>query len=64
MVKVLLALTSYNETFTVTVKTGVFVVEALHPFEVFRKKGMKSNLLLRQVLLDGMIIVWSQIFEW
>ena len=52
MVKVLLALTSYNETFTVTVKTGVFVVEALHPFEVFRK-NMKSNLLLNRYFWMG-----------
>lgn len=45
MVKVLLALTSYNETFySDGKKTGVFVVEALHPFEVFRKKGYEIQL--------------------
>ncbi|EMG47160.1 GLX3 Glyoxalase 3 [Candida maltosa Xu316] len=40
MVKVLLAVTSANPVFYADGKrTGIFVVEALHPFEVFRKKG-------------------------
>ena len=40
MVKVLLALTSANPVFYADGKrTGVFVVEALHPFEVYKKKG-------------------------
>lgn len=42
MVKVLLALTSANPVFyNDGKKTGVFVVEALHPFEVYRKKGFE-----------------------
>ncbi|CAI4038380.1 hypothetical protein SMKI_04G7240 [Saccharomyces mikatae IFO 1815] len=42
--KVLLALTSYNDVFySDGAKTGVFVVEALHPFNTFRKKGYEVD---------------------
>lgn len=40
MVKVLIAITSYNEKFYENgSRTGVFVVEALHPYDVFTKSG-------------------------
>ncbi|CAI4953996.1 CGH_3_HP_G0000460.mRNA.1.CDS.1 [Saccharomyces cerevisiae] len=42
--KVLLALTSYNDVFySDGAKTGVFVVEALHPFNTFRKEGFEVD---------------------
>ncbi|CAI4372841.1 AEH_G0013850.mRNA.1.CDS.1 [Saccharomyces cerevisiae] len=42
--KVLLALTSYNDVFYGDgAKTGVFVVEALHPFNTFRKEGFEVD---------------------
>jgi putative intracellular protease/amidase len=40
MVKALIAVTSYNEPFYADgKKTGLFLTEALHPFEVFRAQG-------------------------
>lgn len=42
--KVLISLTSYNDVFYEDgMKTGVFVVEALHPFNTFRKEGLKVD---------------------
>ncbi|KAG7194586.1 plasma membrane heat shock protein [Scheffersomyces spartinae] len=41
MVKALIAVSSYNGVFYDDgAKTGLFVVEALHPFNVFRKRGI------------------------
>ncbi|CAH00198.1 uncharacterized protein KLLA0_D00682g [Kluyveromyces lactis] len=40
MTRVLIALTSYNEAFfTDGAKTGVFAVEALHPFNYYKEQG-------------------------
>lgn len=40
MVKALIAVTSYNEEFYPDgKKTGLFITEALHPFQVFKAKG-------------------------
>ncbi|KOG96480.1 uncharacterized protein DI49_4808 [Saccharomyces eubayanus] len=42
--KVLLALTSYNDVFySDGSKTGVFAVEALHPFNTFKKEGFEVD---------------------
>lgn len=42
--KVLLALTSYNGDFYEDgAKTGVFVVEAMHPFNLFTEKGFEVD---------------------
>lgn len=42
--KVLLAITSYNEVFYQDgAKTGLFLVEALHPFEVFKDNGYEVD---------------------
>lgn len=44
MTKALIAITSYNEPFYEDgAKTGVFAVEALHPYEVFIKHGVKVD---------------------
>lgn len=44
MTKALIAITSYNEPFYEDgAKTGVFVVEALHPYEVFIKHGVEVD---------------------
>lgn len=42
--KVLIAVTSYNEVFYQDgAKTGLFLVEALHPFEVFKDNGYEVD---------------------
>lgn len=42
--KILLAVTSYNEVFYQDgAKTGLFLVEALHPFEVFKDNGYEVD---------------------
>lgn len=42
--KILLAITSYNEAFYHDgAKTGLFLVEALHPFEVFKDNGYEVD---------------------
>ncbi|QLL35118.1 hypothetical protein HG536_0H04940 [Torulaspora globosa] len=44
MVKALIAITSYNEVFYQDgARAGVFVVEALHPYEVLREKGVEVD---------------------
>lgn len=44
MVKVLIALTSYNEQFYADgAKTGVFVIEALHPFNFYKEQGCEVD---------------------
>lgn len=44
MVKALIAITSYNEKFYENgSRTGVFVVEALHPYDVFTKGGVEVD---------------------
>lgn len=42
MVKALIAVSSYNKVFYADgAKTGLFVVEALHPFNVFKERGFE-----------------------
>ncbi|QLQ82242.1 hypothetical protein HG537_0G04970 [Torulaspora globosa] len=44
MVKALIAITNYNEVFYQDgARAGVFVVEALHPYEVMREKGVEVD---------------------
>lgn len=44
MTKVLIAVTSYNETFYADgAKTGLFAIEAIHPFEAFKAKGFEVD---------------------
>lgn len=44
--KVLIAVTSYNDTFySDGTKTGIFVIEALHPFNTYREKGFDVDFI-------------------